>query len=281
MTNRLAMDVLMITHNRPDYTRLSLSALLESCDDRMRVRVWHNGPDADTRSVIASFVDHPKLAHVHLSDDNVGIPAAINWMIESSPADLLAVINDDCVVCDDWGAALREAHEDVDEFGVIACWHFPFQDYEPEIARRKIRTFERGRQLLVNAWVQGSGVAFKRRCADVAGPVSNRSGGFTGFCRRIALAGWTNGWPLPLVPIDHMDDPRSPRTALHTDEDLLRCLPLTAQGRKIRTLNEWTEQIRSSARAVQRAPMDPRCYFGLRKKVRRVMTRLRGEELVY
>ena len=32
------MDILMVTHDRPHYTKQSLGRLLETCDDRMRVR---------------------------------------------------------------------------------------------------------------------------------------------------------------------------------------------------------------------------------------------------
>ena len=43
-----SIDILMITYNRPEYTRLSLERLLATCDESMRVWVWHNGTDEET-----------------------------------------------------------------------------------------------------------------------------------------------------------------------------------------------------------------------------------------
>ncbi len=97
---------------------------------------------------------------------------------------------------------------------------------------------------------------------------------------RVATAGWVNGWSVPLVPIDHMDDPRSPRTALHTDADLAANMPLSAQFRKTHTLEQWRAHLRLSARAIQEAPADPRLYVGVRKKIRRRWARLRRQEVM-
>jgi len=55
------IDILMITHNRAQYARITLARLLETCDARMRVWVWHNGDDAATLSVVRGFLNHPSV----------------------------------------------------------------------------------------------------------------------------------------------------------------------------------------------------------------------------
>ena len=48
----------MVTHNRPGYARAALERLLSTCDDRMRVWVWHNGTHAKTLELVRTYVDH-------------------------------------------------------------------------------------------------------------------------------------------------------------------------------------------------------------------------------
>lgn len=276
-----SIDILMVTHNRPRYTRLSLKRLLDSCDESMRVWIWHNGHDAETLDVVESMREHPRVHAFHHSHENKLIQAPINWMFEQAAGDLLSLVNDDCVVNDGWAHTLRSAHVDVPEFGVTACWHFQEEDFDPALAGRKTRTFPGGHRLMVNPWVQGSGIMVKRCCVESVGLLRANERGFTRFCLRVAASGWINGWHVPLVLIDHMDDPRSSRSMLQTDADLTANLPLSARYRGTQTIDEWLGQIRLSARVVQQAPTDPRLYVGLRRKIRRGWARLRRTESWY
>ncbi len=281
MADKRSIDLLMVTHARPHYTRLSLPRMLESCDDTMRVWVWHNGTHAETLQVVRANLDHPRLHRFHHSSSNQLLREPINWFFRNAQGGLLGFLNDDCLVSDGWADKLRKAHQDVAQFGVIACWHFPVEDYLPELAQKKTHRFACGHQLMVNPWVQGSGVIMKRECVEALGALPARDKGFTRYCIRIAAAGWINGWCVPLVPIDHMDDPRSPHTMLKTDADLERHLPLSAWMRGTRTIEAWTAHLRKSARVVQESPIDPRLYLGVRKRIRRFWTRMKHQELLY
>lgn len=276
-----SLDVLMVTFNRPEYTRLSLRRLLDSGDDDMRVWVWHNGNDAETLSVVESMRSDPRFFKFHHSPENQLIRTPINWLFENARGDLLSLVNDDCVVSDGWVGTLRAAHQDIPKLGVVACWHFQEEDFDPSLAAKKIRTFPGNHRLMCNPWVQGSGIMLKRQCVERLGLMRERERGFTPYCIRLANAGWTNGWYLPLVPIDHMDDPRSPNTLLRTDADLAAHMPLSATFRETHTIAAWDKHLRRSARILQEAPMDPRIYVGLRKKIRRSWARLRRQEVFY
>lgn len=275
------IDVLMITHKRPGYTARSLPRLLDSCDERMRVWVWQNGSDAETLAVVRSMLDHPRLHAFHHSPENQLVRTPTNWLFERARGQLLGVVADDCVVSDGWADHLRATHAAGASFGVLACWHFHVTDFDPRRAATKTRVFAGGQRVMVHPWVQGSGVLLKRECVEEMGLLPETDKGFTAYCIRLANRGWINGWPIPLVPIDHMDDPRSPHTHLRTDADLDRHLPLSARLRGTRTVADWTEHLRTSARIIQSAPCDPRVYVGVRKKIRRVVTRIRREPLYY
>jgi hypothetical protein len=142
------------------------------------------------------------------------------------------------------------------------------------LAVPKIARFPEGKSVLLNFWVQGSGYLLRRECIERHGML--RPGwSFPYYCQRLALAGWTNGWPYPFVREDHMDDPRSPNSLLATDADLLAELPLSARRTGVTTLAAWAAQQQRSARIVQAASIDRRDYVGWRKTLRSTRHRLR------
>ncbi len=258
------IDILMITYNRPHYTRLSLARLLDTCDTEMRVWIWHNGQDRRTLDVVRSMLDHPRVHAFHQSPDNRGLTDPTNWLWANSTGTYLSKVDDDCLVPDRWAAALRAAHADVPEFGVIGCWHFQEEDFVPRLARKKIESFRGGHRLLRNSWVSGSGYLMKRTCVENHGFLKP-SETFPRFCIRLAWEGWVHGWHYPFVRMDHMDDPRSPNSGLRSDSDLVAYMPLTAARNGVSTLAEWQAMIRGAARHVQTSPSEPCRFFALRR----------------
>ena len=96
-------EILMITFNRPTFTKMSLERLLDSCDSQMRVWVWHNGPDEATLTTVRSFQNHPRLHKIHVSPDNRELREPTNWFWRNSQGEFLSKVDDDCLVPDDWG----------------------------------------------------------------------------------------------------------------------------------------------------------------------------------
>ena len=276
-----SLDILMITHARPAYTEQSLRALLDSCRDGMRVRVWHNGDHAETLDVVHGFADHPALACIHHSPENAYVREPTNWLFSTSDADLLSVVADDCVVVPEWAEPLRVAHADVDVLGVLACWHFAEEDFDEYLADRKTRTFGGMHQVVLNPWVQGSGVVMKRACVEALGPIPAHEHGFTSYCMRIAAAGWRNGWYRPIIPIAHLDDPRCPGTQLTHDAALADHLPLSARVRGVATIDDWIAHLQRSALEVLAAPPQPWLYVGMGKKLRRLWMRIHKDPLPF
>jgi hypothetical protein len=200
----------------------------------------------------------------------------MNWLFENAEGEYLSKVDDDCIIPEQWDVKLGRAHDDEPRFGVIGCWRFPQEDFLPEVAERKIKTFAGGHRLLVNMWVQGSGYLMKRACVDKLGLLTpGRS--FPDYCIELGRSGWINGWLYPLLYQEHMDDPRAEHTELRTDADLQRSLPLSAQKNGVRTLEDWVAQLRRSARIAQMAPIDPAFWSPFRRRLRsatRVLTGL-------
>ena len=82
------VDVLMITYNRPQYTRLSLQRLLDTAPEDARIWVWHNGTDEETLDVVRSHVGHPRFHQFHQSRENVKLTEPTNWLWRESSGGL-------------------------------------------------------------------------------------------------------------------------------------------------------------------------------------------------
>jgi len=113
----------------------------------------------------------------------------------------------------------------------------------------------------------------KRACVEQNGPLAPNES-FSRWCIRLALDGWINGWPLPFLYMEHMDDPRSPYTGLCTDDDFARRPPLNSINRGVGSLRETRRRAGLQARYLQRCHPDPRWYVGLRSVVRRASLRV-------
>lgn len=259
--SRLSADILMITYNRPEYTRLALKRLLDAAGDNVRVWLWHNGDDEETLDVVRSMSSHPRVFQFHHSHENVRLRAPTNWMWASAKGDLFGKVDDDCLVPLGWCEALANAHADGPRLGVIGCWHFAPDDFHHKLASRKIEQVSTDCSILRNCWTGGSGYLMKRACYDELGPIREGQT-FTDYCVRASLNGWVNGWHYPLLFQEHMDDPRAEHTQIKNDADLLRTMPLSAGTFGAKTVEEWTESLRRNARFVQIASHNPKRHIG-------------------
>jgi glycosyltransferase involved in cell wall biosynthesis len=266
------IDVLMITYNRPAYTRMALSELLRRSLPSTRVWVWHNGNDDETLEVVKGFRD--RLFRFHHSTENVRLTEPTNWLYANSSGEYIGKFDDDCLAPEGWDKALSRAHADEPRFGIIGCWHFQEEDFDAEIAGKKIRVFGGGHRLLVNMWVGGSGYLMKRACVQRFGLLRNGQS-FSDYCMQVGRAGWVNGWLYPFLYQEHMDDPRAANTGVRTDADLLRSLPLSAAKNGVVSVQDWTAQLKRSARLVQSAPADPAYWSPMRVRLRRLRDRVK------
>lgn len=259
------LDILMVTHDQPDYVKLSLPRLLETCDEDMRVWVWHNGTHEETLELSRALADDPRVAAWHHSPENVPLREPTNWLFSNAKGDYLSKVDDDCLVSHGWAQTFIAAHQDFEGFGAIGSWRFLDEDFRPELSLPKVYTYAGGHKLLKNMWVQGSGFVLKKACVERHG-LLRKGQTFPKYITQLSLKGWANGWYYPFVPEEDMDDPRSVHSRFRTDEDLQERLPLMASYNGISTLAEWQDQILRTAYSCQAATLDPRYYRGWRLK---------------
>jgi hypothetical protein len=209
----------------------------------------------------------------HHSRDNKKLHEPINWLWANANGDFLCKVDDDCLMPYGWASVLRQAHADVPEFGAIGCWRFPEEDFVPELAHRKIKTFPGGHQIMQNCWVEGSGFLMKQACIEEHGLLLPGES-FTCYCIRLALAGWINGWYYPFLYQEHMDHPRAPHTMLKTEDEFQCYMPLTAKYFNIPSLEQWNQYLRNDAIYIQTASINPKDYIGWRAKFRRLVNKI-------
>ncbi|MEM8873787.1 MAG: glycosyltransferase family A protein [Planctomycetota bacterium] len=123
-------DILMVTHDRPDYVRLSLPRLLETCDDDAAVWLWHNGEHAETLRLVREFAEHPKVTRFHHSIKNVQLREPTNWLLGNSTADLLGKVDDDNLMPMGWLDKLRDTHAADWSLSCVGCWTLRVEDID-------------------------------------------------------------------------------------------------------------------------------------------------------
>lgn len=264
MSDRV-IDILMITYNRAGYTQRSLPRLLDTCDQAMRVWVWHNGADAATLDAVKSCQSHPRFYRLHHSPENKRLREPTNWFFAESDGAYLCKIDDDNLMPDGWGATLRAAHEAEPKLGVIGCWSFRPEDLMQRAAERKVRRFG-DQRIMVNPWVAGTGYVMKRGCYAQSGPIQDGQS-FPNYCTKLALSGWINGWYYPFVYMENMDDPRSAYTQLRTEEDFQKNRGLSAKQFGVKSLSELRRRQTILAHELQTASPNPRHHVGWRGRL--------------
>lgn len=257
----------MITYNRETYTRIALSKLLETCDESMRVWIWHNGQHQPTLNVVKKLSSHPRFYKLKVSLENKRLREPTNWFWNSSDAEFLSKVDDDCMEPEGWGKKLRNILLSNSELGIVGTWRFYDEDFIPELANKKMYHLNQGKKIMQNCWVQGSGYVMRRKCLNELGPLKDDES-FPAYCIRASLNGWINGWYFPFLFEDHMDDPRSKYCTIKSEAEFAGQRPLSAINDNVYSLVEWTNRVRYMARIVQEASVNPKVYVGWRSKIR-------------
>jgi GT2 family glycosyltransferase len=273
----MVIKVLMIAHNRPEYVRLSLDRLCNSAPNNLKVTIWDNGSGSETKDVVKKYEKHACVERVVYNGKNELLRVPTNWFWQNNlDADLLGKVDDDCLVPENWADVLERAHRDIPQAGFLACWHFLPQDVRQDLVLKKIQTFGE-HQIMRNCWVGGSGYLMKREVTDRNGMLRPNET-FTDYCIRASSKGFINGWYYPFLYQEHMDDPRTPHTAIRSEEDFQRLIPLSAKTFNVKTREQWIQRMTVSALKLQEYSIDPDDFIGIKAWVNRKIAQIRGRE---
>jgi glycosyltransferase involved in cell wall biosynthesis len=260
----MTIHLVFVTHNRLEYTRLALQSVLADPTEKFALTIWDNASTDGTVEFLQTEVSDPRIVDLVLCQENQGQTTAVNESWARSQADLLGKLDNDCIMTPGWTRTLAQAHADIPELGVVACWHFFAEDFEYERARHKIQTFGR-HQIFRHPWTCGTGLLIKRTDFEEFGPIREKA--TTQYWLHMARAGRVNGFYYPLIYQEHMDDPMSIHSKVRTDAGLREQAAVTAglqmrHFENVRQLCRWRAEI---LRNLLDDPYDPRYYTGWRK----------------
>jgi hypothetical protein len=259
----MKIEILFINCNRVGYTRQAMASLLADPTPDLAISIWDNASTDGTKEFLDSVRD-PRIKRKVLAQKNVYLTGAANEIFGNSDADLLAIIPDDFLVPAGWTQPLAAVHADLPQAGLISSWFLGKEFYDGDRARHKIQTFGRHR-ILRHPWTGGGAALFKRQAWEEA---ERFTGIGTPDCwKRMAAKGYINGFLVPPIFVEHMDEPWSRH--------------YSGKPSPIRTLNGCAtdEQVWEFHLAILReildGPWDIKHYQGWRGKLRSRWNRLR------
>ncbi len=265
----LSVSIIFITHNRIEYTKKSLAALLKN-DEDFHLHIWDNGSDDGTVEYLSEIED-PRIRSKVFREENEGQTIPLNKIWSFSKSDLMGKVDNDCLMPDGWLSVFSKAHEDIENLGAVACWHYHLEDFDYDLAKNKI--FKYGdHSILRNAWVGGTGFLIKRDSFERVGPIRRNS--LTKYWIKMASKGYINGFYYPLLHQEHMDDPRSEYTLLKDDSNIEKYLPVTAKNFGVSSVDQWMEFLKKDAKYIQKASYDPGEYAGMKAKAKRLYSKV-------
>ena len=266
----MKIHLAFICYNRVEYTKLSLASILADPSEVFSLTIWDNASTDGTAEYLKNEVHDTRIEDMVFSKTNIGQIAAINHIWGNSKADLLGKLDNDCLVTPGWTRILAQAHVNIPQLGAVACWHYPLDEFDEEAARRagKIQAFN-GYEILRHPWTCGTGLLIKRETYVQFGPMQSDT--TTHYWKKLAQAGYINGFYFPLVPQEHMDDPRSSYCLIRDDESLhaSRETTVVLRNHGIKTMKARWWRRKLVLRNLNSGPWDIKHYVGLRGRLRR------------
>jgi len=265
----MSIDLIFITYNRLDYTKLALPALLADPTEEFSLVIWDNASTDDTKDYLSSVVD-PRIVKKFFSEENVGLRGAINYLFSKSSADLVGIVPNDLLVNPGWTRPIAQAHADVPEFGLIGCWHLGEKFFDEERARHKIHRFGH-HQILRHPWTGGAAGLAKMKAVRECGLLESNA--TPPYWMHIAQKGYVNGYYFPLIHAEHMDYPWSKYYAFHDriKEGIIG--GHTYKKRRIKTIEEAKAWHRVVVDNILDDPWDVKYYIGWRQILRKIKSK--------
>jgi GT2 family glycosyltransferase len=267
--------IVVVTHNRFDYTEKTIERLLSSTEE-FDIYLWDNASKDETPEYLNSMKD-PRIVEIILSKENVGQTGAMNYVWSKTKAELVGKVDNDCLPAPNWTEILAQAHQDISNLGAVACWHFRAEDFDYELAKHKIQRFGK-HQIFRHPWVGGTGFLLKRKTfLEIGSWDEGPDVGTTHYFLKMALAGYINGWYYPLIYQEHMDDPVSEYSVLKDDAAIEKMYDITYTLRthSIKTMKERLQWRKIVLRNLLCGPWEAKYYFGWRGKLRRIKRKLK------
>lgn len=194
------LTVIVITHNRLEYTKRTLESLMLTVPHAEFI-VYDNHSADDVRDYLTSLQFAPVKARIILADDNVGWGTAVNYCLRSVKTEFILVSNNDVIYQDGWFEKCTALYEKYPKIGVLGVWKHTNHG-----------TREMFADLHVKDDMPGVGWLLKRSVIDIIGAMAEHgpcttkggNGEDTSYTRRAHEKGYWVCGPAEDVA-DHID----------------------------------------------------------------------------
>jgi glycosyltransferase involved in cell wall biosynthesis len=266
-------SILMVTWNRREYFERTLANLLQDSSD-FRLHMWDNGSVDGVADLIADLRDE-RIVAKKLNPSNAGQPEPWHWFMEAASGEVAGKLDDDILAPAGWMTRFSDMLLDEPRLGTLGAWVFLESEWDEEAASHKIVTV--GRHRIFRSHGVPGGI-FLGRLQNLK-RYTKRDPSILGIpLAQAAMSrdGFVNGYPLPLVFAEHLDDPRSPHCRMNRPGGWDQFAAYTARMRGFTGPEEYGRWIAADARYVLETPfkqqlraMDPPWQDRLWAKVRR------------
>lgn len=215
---KTTVEIIMITHNRLEYTKKALAALQKQTYP-FKLTIWDNASDDETVKFLRSlsFGVSEKDFKVVFSDKNLGLSEVTNKLFSESREDLVGKVDNDVIVPPDWLERCVKAHEAYENFGFVGGFHFFPEDIEN--LKPHIDTYN-GFDIWLKGHIGGCSFVIKRKDFVEIGLIETSDQilmGLSGYQHIFEKKGKINGYLWnPPIWVDHFEDARSQN---HIDND--------------------------------------------------------------
>lgn len=254
-------SLLLICHNRLGYLRRTLDNLLRISDD-YRLFIWDNNSDTDVSDYIRSLRDD-RIEEVVWHAENANQDLPVRWFLDKIDSDFAGKLDDDVLLPDGWTRSVLDVARASPKFGMLGCWIFMQDDFDPLVASQNYRTIG-GHEIFAMTGLAGhSFLARSKVLRRYLYPTGWNGHGIPIDRDRMALDGFVSGHPLPMLFAHNMDDPRSEYYIPASDGSLGA---LTARRLGFKTTEEYARWIRADALCRQAIPFDEQLRALRRRK---------------
>lgn len=118
------LTIIIITHNRLEYTKRTIDSLLTTSPKGTRFLVWDNKSDEPgMRQYLSNFaIDNPHDAYIVLCSDNLGWGEAVNRMLLEVKTEYVLISNNDVIYKPNWYETLLELYAKYPNIGILGTW---------------------------------------------------------------------------------------------------------------------------------------------------------------
>jgi len=115
------IDIVLVTYNRIEFTKKTISSIIEKTILPYRLIVVDNNSTDGTREFLIDLKKREKIGQLILNPKNYGLGKALNQGFEFVKSDKFVTVDNDCIACNNWLDRMLFLMKCFPKFKAIAC----------------------------------------------------------------------------------------------------------------------------------------------------------------